>query len=162
MDHRPSTIDHQPSTIDHRPSTIDLRPSTINHQPSTNDHRPLTIAHQPSAIHHRPSTIDYRPSTIDYRPLTIDHRPSTIDHRPLTISRYNEGAFIVTDNRVFDGPLGHSLSLCARSLAPLRGALLRSLTLFIGRLTHFAHSLIGRLFSHRTPINYGRLPPSIP
>ena len=62
-----------------------------------------------------------------------------------------KGGFLVTDNRVFNGPLGRSLRLFVRShrslrsLVPQHSALLRSLAPFMGSLTHFAHSFMGQL-----------------
>ena len=63
------------------------------------------------------------------------------------------GAFLVTDNRVLNGPLSRLLRLFARTAhsahslkkysASLRS--LRSLTSFMGLLNHFAHSVVGQL-----------------
>ena len=60
-----------------------------------------------------------------------------------------ERAFLLTENRVLNEPLGRSLRLFAcNALIPQRSALLPSLcslTPFMGSLTHFAHSLVGQL-----------------
>ena len=69
---------------------------------------------------------------------------------------FSKGAFLVTGNCVFNGPLGRSLLSFARTThsahslcsAPLRSASLRSLCSlapFTGSLTHFAHSLVRQL-----------------
>ena len=65
----------------------------------------------------------------------------------------NTGAFLVTDDRVLNLPLGRSLrsfALTAHAAHSLRSAFqrsasLRSLAPFTGSLTHFAHSLVGQL-----------------
>ena len=49
--------------------------------------------------------------------------------------------FLVTENRVFNRPLGRS----HHSLCSLRFATLALLAMFMASLTHFAHSLKGRL-----------------
>ena len=66
---------------------------------------------------------------------------SSSDTQPPPHLSTNLGALLVTDKRVFTGPLGRSLRSFARSLrsAPLR------YTPFTGSLTRFAHSLVGQL-----------------
>ena len=56
-------------------------------------------------------------------------------------------AFLVGDNRILNlnRPLGRSLRSFARTAHSASLRLLRSLTLFTGLLTHFAHSLMGEL-----------------
>ena len=102
----------------------------------------------------------------DFKVLHVD----TIFEQCKKVSNYkkcrvhssSKGAVLVTDNRVFNGPLGRSLRSFARTAhsahslrsAPLRYARfatlaslcsLRSLAPFTGSLTHFAHSLVGQL-----------------
>ena len=78
----------------------------------------------------------------------------------------SEGAFLVRDNRVFNGPLGRSLCLFVCSLAPLISltryavlyfAMLTLLTPFTGSLTPFTHSLTAKFKFFNVCLYYGHV-----
>ena len=67
-----------------------------------------------------------------------------------TMTDLSAGAFLVTDNRVYNEPLDRSLCSFARTAHSLRStallfAMLASLASSVHRLAHFPHSLVGRL-----------------